>query len=296
MRISTSTRRALSTVTAGSAACGVLLGVSLAATPAFAESKGGLIGTWRADPIRGTQGPDRIVGGDGDDTIRARGGNDVVLAGAGDDSVRGGDGDDQLQGESGDDVLRGQAGLDTLDGGTGDDLLTGGSQVDTITGGPGYDGIGLSGDPFEGVDVSAAGRTVVNTPDELLDFDPAQDTFVLDRSDLGVDKHLDVANATVPDLTAQGAAGADADVVVVQGAIGNAGAAATAIAGTGVASGPGVFVYFNTTLLINRVVFSADLGDPAADISVLGNVRTLSGDPALAALPTFTEDTFTSRR
>lgn len=178
----------------------------------------------------------------------------------------------------------------------GNDLLSRGAGIDTLTGGRGRDAVAFTGDPFAGVDLSAAGRTVVNTPDELLDFDPTSDKVVLDRSDLGVGRKLDLVNGTVDQLTARGRAGSDAGVVVIQGAIGNAGAAASAIAATGVASGPGVFVYWNTTLLIGRVVFSADLGDPTAGISVLGNIRTLSGDAALATLPTFTGRTFDTQR
>jgi len=254
--------------------------------------------------IRGTNGDDHIVGTPGDDIIDAKGGDDVVRAlggddtvrgGRGDDVLRGGRGDDTLLGERGDDVLRGQSGNDTLDGGPGDDTLVGGAGVDTITGGPGHDAVVFAGDPFQGVDVSAPGRTVVNTPDELLDLDFDEDTIVLDRDDLGLPADLVVVNGTVDDLLIQGLSGTDADVVVLQGAVGNAGAAATAIADSGAAEGPGVFVYWNTSLLINRVVYSADLGDPAADISVLGNIRTLEGDAALAALPGIPASAFATR-
>jgi Ca2+-binding RTX toxin-like protein len=234
----------------------------------------------------GTRGDDRIVGTPGDDTIDAKGGDDVVRARAGNDTVDGGRGDD---------LLRGQRGDDSLTGGRGDDVLVGGAGVDTATGGRGDDAVVFAGDPFNGVDVSAPGRTVVNTPDELLDLDFDEDTIVLDREDLGLPKELLVVNGTVDDLFIQGLSGTDADVVVLQGAVGNAGAAATAIADSGAAEGPGVFVYWNTTLLINRVVYSADLGDPAADISVLSNIRTLQGDAALAALPGIAASTFATR-
>ncbi|MGF1647648.1 MAG: calcium-binding protein [Kineosporiaceae bacterium] len=266
------------TRTAVSVTAGLAVALAVALSPAAASAADRV--------IAGTPGPDRLIGTAADDTINARGGDDVVRARGGDDTVHGGRGDD---------VLRGQRGDDTLSGGSGHDVLVGGAGIDTVTGGRGHDTVVFTGDPFAGVDVSAPGRTVVNTPDELLDHDLLTETLVLDRDDLDLPKDLLVVNGTVQDLFIQGLSGTDADVVVLQGAVGNAGAAATAIADSGAAEGPGVFVYWNTTLLINRVVWSPDLGDPAADIAVLGNLRAVEGQAALDTLPDVPRSAFVTR-
>jgi Ca2+-binding RTX toxin-like protein len=164
------------------------------------------------------------------------------------------------------------------------------AQITPLTGTSGQNNFVVSGDPFNGIDVSADGRQVVNQPSELNAFLIAEDRFVLDATDLGITLPTVFVNGTVEELTNSSIA--NANTVVIQGAFANAGAAAVALAGTGVASGPGVFVYFNQTLQINRLVFSADLGSATADISILGNIRTLTGDAAQNALPTFTTNNF----
>ncbi|NJL48875.1 MAG: hypothetical protein HC929_17155 [Leptolyngbyaceae cyanobacterium SM2_5_2] len=164
------------------------------------------------------------------------------------------------------------------------------AQINPLIGTSGSDNFVVSSDPFNGVDVSAPGRQVVNQPSELNDFAIAADRFVLDGTDLGISTEPVFINGTVEALTASDIA--NANLVVIQGEFANAGAAATAIAGTGVASGAGVFVYFNSTLQINRLVFSTDLGSAEADISILGNIRTLSGAEARDALPDFSAANF----
>lgn len=164
------------------------------------------------------------------------------------------------------------------------------AQINPLTGTSAKDNFVVSGDPFNSVDVSAVGRQVVIQPSELNEFVIAADRFVLDATDLGITEPSVFVNGTVDGLT--NSTTKNADIVVVQGAFGAAGLAATAIAGTGVASGAGVFVYFNQNLGINRLVYSADLGSATADISILGNIRTLTGDAAKNALSTFTATNF----
>jgi hypothetical protein len=65
-----------------------------------------VMGTAKADKLKGNQGVDRMVAGDGDDTLIGRGGNDVYHAGAGDDTIEIRDTKFQL--------ADGGAGLDTL--------------------------------------------------------------------------------------------------------------------------------------------------------------------------------------
>lgn len=164
------------------------------------------------------------------------------------------------------------------------------AQINPLAGTFARDNFIVNGSPFNGVDVSADGRQVVNQPSELNEFIIADDRFVLSANDLGITRPSIFVNGTVEDLT--NSTIATGNIVVVQGTFANAGAAATAIAGTGVASGAGVFVYFNQNLQINRLVYSANLGSATADISILGNIRTLTGDAAQNALPTFTTTNF----
>ena len=86
-----------------------------------------IVGTKRAELIRGTAGNDIIIGRGGDDTIRARRGDDVVCGGKGGDDISGG---------AGDDVLNGNGGSNNLNGGAGRDVCTNGRSVSCETGNP----------------------------------------------------------------------------------------------------------------------------------------------------------------
>ncbi|HEY1284815.1 MAG TPA: hypothetical protein VGF04_01885 [Solirubrobacterales bacterium] len=90
--------------------------------------KASLVGTRKADRIRGTNRADVIATLGGNDRILSRGGNDVICAGAGKDSVKSGKGNDKV---------RGEAGADSLLGGPGRDLLLGEAGADRLFGGPG---------------------------------------------------------------------------------------------------------------------------------------------------------------
>lgn len=70
-----------------------------------------LIGSSKADLLKGLGGPDWLRGGSADDTLRGGEGNDTLVGQAG---------NDKLFGEEGDDVLYG-TGQDTMIGGAGDD-------------------------------------------------------------------------------------------------------------------------------------------------------------------------------
>jgi hypothetical protein len=98
-----------------------------------------MIGTAKADHIRGTKHRDVIAGLGGKDTIRALGGNDVVCGGSGNDRLLGGAGKDALLGDAGADSLRGEGGNDRLLGGAGKDTLLGGGGRDTLLGGAAAD-------------------------------------------------------------------------------------------------------------------------------------------------------------
>lgn len=83
----------------------------------------GLVGTSRADTLRGSGGGDVVFGLGGGDRIEGRAGHDCLLGG------------------SGNDVLRGEAGADRLTGGRGNDTLVGGPGANAYDAGPGADRI-----------------------------------------------------------------------------------------------------------------------------------------------------------
>ena len=119
-----------------------------------------------------------------------------------------------------------------------------------------------------------------------IDFNIGTDVFALDRSEFGVSQVL-FQNSLAAALPPTGV-----NVIVVQDPGMLAGLAANAIAAQLTAPGPGFFVYFNTMLQLPRLVYSADLSDPTADLAVLARLPNLSGAPGFAAMPTFTAENF----
>jgi uncharacterized surface protein with fasciclin (FAS1) repeats len=92
-----------------------------------------LIGSDRADDLRGTNRIDFALGLAGDDVIRLRGGADVAAGGSGDDVILAGGGDD---------LVDGGAGRDRIEGGGGDDVVRGGRGVDLFVFDPSREGEG----------------------------------------------------------------------------------------------------------------------------------------------------------
>lgn len=275
----------------------VLKGVSTTDVLVGGDGDDVLDGNGGDDGLFGGAGDDVILAGAGDDIARGDEGNDVIDGGAGRDTLDGGDGDDTVSGGAGRDTLEGGAGNDKLDGGLGNDTLNGNAGVDTITGGAGKDKFVFDGARFNGgavVDDDGV-RQVVNTPDVLTDWTIGEDTFVLDTSDFLVTGDLNFFNGFAADIPEGGV-----NVIVLNDTDNdnnpatafNAGAAATLIAANVETSGAGFFIYFNSDLQINRLVYSSDLSDPTADISVIANINTLSGQAGIDALPTFTANDF----
>lgn len=85
-----------------------------------------LIGSSRADVLKGDHGSNDLIG---------RGGADRLIGRDGDDNLQGNGGDDELHGNLGEDTLRGGAGNDNLDGGQGSDTLRGGPGTDNCVNG-----------------------------------------------------------------------------------------------------------------------------------------------------------------
>jgi hypothetical protein len=72
----------------------------------------------------------------------------------------------------------------------------------------------------------------------------------------------------------------------------NAGAAANLIANAVTTDGAGFFIYSNSALGVNRLVYSTNLNSNTADLSILARIQSPSGAAAVAALPLFTADNF----
>ncbi len=75
-----------------------------------------IIGTRKADRLRGTAGPDVFYALSGRDKIRGRGGDDLICAMGGPDTVRAGSGDDTVLTGKGNDRVFGGPGRDRIDG------------------------------------------------------------------------------------------------------------------------------------------------------------------------------------
>jgi Ca2+-binding RTX toxin-like protein len=248
----------------------------------------GLQGTPRSETILGSASADVISGQDGNDVIFGKQNNDSLLGDAGNDILFGEEGDDRLDGGLGNDFLDGGVGNDTLLGGAGEDVLIGGAGIDNLTGGEGADQFVYSGDVFANGTPAPAGTTginVLNRPDIITDFEVPLDRFGLKATDLNI-QDIVFQKGEISNITANG------NVLVLQGSFANAAAAAKAIANNNaITADAGVYVYFNSTLGINRLVYSKDLGD-GGDISVLANLTNQSGDAGKAALADFSQDNF----
>ncbi len=194
------------------------------------------------------------------------------------------DTDTGLVGTEGDDTLIGTPAIDTIDGLGGNDTINGLAESDQITTGSGNDSVVY--------DASQLG----SAPDQLSDWDVNADAFQLDATDFNVIGNLSVFN----DVAANLPAGGGLNVIVLQdtedpnnpGSAFNAGAAADLIAAEVSQPGAGFFIYWNSGLMINRLVYSENLADPEAAFTVLANINTLSGQDAINALPSFDASNF----
>lgn len=99
-----------------------------------------LLGTPKADRLKGDGARNQIAGRAGADTIFGLGGDDCLTGNAGNDVLKGGPGADRLSGDSGNDRLVGGDGNDSVKAGAGNDVVDArGRGFDTIDCGPGRD-------------------------------------------------------------------------------------------------------------------------------------------------------------
>ncbi|MEM9901782.1 MAG: hypothetical protein AAF865_10560 [Pseudomonadota bacterium] len=284
-----------------------------------------------ANTIDGTAGRDTIFARGGDDLIRDGAGRDTVFAGNGNDLIEAGTGQDSYFGGSGQDAVsfRGQDAAvsvnlvlrkadtengdkrlfqieditgsdfaDTINGDRGDNVLEGAGGSDTLTGGAGADTFAFSGDPFDGADVSAEGRQIIGNEDFITDFDFTQDSYRIDAADFGISGDVSFAAVNATDPAAQIPLGAN--VIVLTNADNDADPTTPFLAGTAAAQiadlvdqdGAGLFVYFNSVLGVNRLVYSENLNDASADLKILSRQTDLTGQDAIEALNAFDAQNF----
>ncbi len=131
-------------------------------------------------------------------------------------------------------------------------------------------------DPFAGsTALTTAGRQVVGNELFLPSFDFNADQFVFDRNIFGI-TGLQFFNGLVSGLPSSGV-----NLVILQDTDNdanlatafNAGTAANLIAAQITADGPGFFIYHNQGLGLNRLVFSTNLNDSAADLKILARIQ-----------------------
>lgn len=159
-------------------------------------------------------------------------------------------------------------------------------------------GVTFDVDPLAGVADAVPGdgtRVIFGTDAlQLQDFDPTADAFAFDLAALSIDAPLRFEAGLGSDLSGEGNA-----VVVLNEDDDDdpatpfvAGTAANLVAEATEAAGAGVFVYFNSALGLNRLVYSRDLSDATADLAILAAVLQPTGDDAVAALGDYGAGTF----
>ena len=185
-----------------------------------------------------------------------------------------------------------------LIGTEGDELLFGDLGSDTITGGAGADVFAYGGDPFEGQDVSAPERQIIAEEDFITDFNFAQDKYHFNATDFGVVGNVNFLAVDANNPDASIAPGTNVVALLNSDNDNNpdtpfiAGTAADEIAELTTEDGAGFFVYYNSDLGLNRLVYSSNLNDASADLKVISRQTDLTGQDAIDALGDFSADNF----
>ncbi|OWQ83785.1 hypothetical protein CDN99_25285 [Roseateles aquatilis] len=154
-------------------------------------------------------------------------------------------------------------------------------------------------DPFAGsTALTTPGRQVFAGNERMLpSFNLATDKFVFN---LDAFASYGIAGLSFLNAASSGIPATGFNTIVLQDTDndGNpatpfaAGTAANVIAGKVATDGAGFFIYHNSVLDVNRLVFSTNLHDPTADLSVLARITNPTGAASIAQLPLFTSDNF----
>ena len=258
-----------------------------------------IFASFQNDAIDGLDGNDNLDGNTGDDTLKGGNGNDSLDGNFGNDILEGGNGNDTLDGNFNDDTLKGGSGEDSLDGSVGNDILEGGQDSDILNGSLEADIFAYGGDPFEGQDVSAPERQIIDVNQDLIaDFDFAEDKYRFNATDFDVNGDVNFAAVDANAEDASIAPGTNVVAVLNSNNADNpndpflAGSAANQIAELVSEDGAGFFSYFNSNLQLNRVVYSTNLNDADADLNVISQQTNLIGQDAIDALNEFSASNF----
>lgn len=157
-------------------------------------------------------------------------------------------------------------------------------------------------DPFAGsTALTTAGRQVFAGNERFVPFDVATDVaeFLVPAFGNGLDSVFTLFNGPAVSLPITGVNvvvlnDIDFDGNPANGNALNAGQAATLIANVIDEVGAGLFVYYNTSLDVNRLVFSTDLSDANADLSVLARFTNQTGQFAIDTLSQYSISNFST--
>lgn len=152
--------------------------------------------------------------------------------------------------------------------------------------------------PFQGSNANPGDnvRTVFGGNERTLPgFDPAADRFVFSNPGFLVGATLIVFNGPAGALPSSGF-----NLVVLNSTDNdgnpatpfNAGSAANLIADAIDTDGAGFFVYHNSTLGVNRLVYSSNLNSRTGDLAILARIAAPTGADAIGQLPLFGADNF----
>jgi hypothetical protein len=158
--------------------------------------------------------------------------------------------------------------------------------------------LGTGIDPNDGVRQISAGTAGFGARTVVPGFDFAADEFAFNISAFGLTPPLVFQGAPVQDLIPAGSG--KPNVVVLQTTDDDAdpatpfgaGNAASLIAGTLTESENGFFIYHNSGLMLNRLVYSTDLSDPTADLAILAAIASPTGAEAIGQLDDFSSQNF----
>lgn len=155
----------------------------------------------------------------------------------------------------------------------------------------------FASDPFaSSTALTTPGRQVVATNELFLPtFDTYSDVFAVDAAFFNFGPTISFGNDLAAQLPVSGL-----NIIVLQDTDNdnnpatafNAGAAANLIAARVTSPGAGLFVYWNSALNVNRLVYSTNLDDNTADLSVLARINSPTGAGAIEQLPQFSEANF----
>lgn len=150
-------------------------------------------------------------------------------------------------------------------------------------------------EPFAGTTaLTDPGRQVIGNELFIPDFNLAADVFAFDAAAFGVES-LSFQNSLAADLPSSGV-----NVFVVRDIDNdnnpatpfNAGSAAGLIAAQIDTPTPGFFVYHNSGLGLNRLVFSTDLSETTSDLKIVARLTNPTGADAIALMPSISAANF----